>query len=250
MQTYSEFQPTGFDPKGAFLPERQDWLVVPVSQNRDSGPLAESNFASALAMLGGESDNVEVHRFGHWGTGWFEIIIINPNHAPSVKIANEIESSLENYPVLDDEDHSKREHEEYCESWDSWGRRDYEKAIARELFKQYPDGVSEECTDEEIEDVISDLTTEEIDSLRDGAAQKVNWEYQSEDSGVSINIRGLVEKTDFDRLADLAIETVLAQRKARDIRALAKVLGADEATQAKAVAQGLVFVSQIRALMQ
>lgn len=118
MTKYAEFAPTGFDHKGAFLREQQDWLVALVTQTRDSGPLDQSNFASFLAALGGESDTVEVHRFGHWGPGWFEIILIDPQ-SPQVKIAEELEASLENYPVLDEQDFSKREHEEYCESWDS-----------------------------------------------------------------------------------------------------------------------------------
>jgi len=65
MQTYSQYAPTGFDRSRAFLSDRQAWLVVPVSRNRDSNTLAESNFDAALEMLGGESDTVEVHRFGH-----------------------------------------------------------------------------------------------------------------------------------------------------------------------------------------
>lgn len=205
MQTYSKFRPTAFDSAGICLPDRQDWLVLDVSRNRDSGPLAESNFDTALNMLGGESDSVEVHRFGHWGPGWFELILIKPG-TDQVKTGEEIESSLEDYPVLDDEDHSRREYEEYCESWDSWGRCDYVEQITKELFSQYADGVSEEFPDSEIEDAVSELDSEAIDALRDAAAEKVNWEYQSEDSGVRINIRGLVEKTDYDRLADLAIE--------------------------------------------
>ncbi len=76
---YSEFQPTGFDAKGLGLPERQDWVLAPVVQNRDSGCLAKSNFAVVLEDLGGESDTVEVHRFGHWGPGWYEIILCHPS---------------------------------------------------------------------------------------------------------------------------------------------------------------------------
>lgn len=248
MTRYSDFAPTGFDHKGAFLPDRQDWLVAPVTQTRDSGPLAESNFASFLAEVGGESETVEVHRFGHWGPGWFEIILISPN-SPHLKRAEELEASLADYPVLDEQDYSKREHEEYCESWDCWGRKDYTKEIKARLFQEYPNGVSEDCTDDEIDDAISELTTEEIDSLRDAAANKVNWEYQAEDSGVSINIKGLADKTDFDKLADLAIDCVLETRKANDIRKLATILGADDKVKAEAVSQGLVFVSQIKKLI-
>lgn len=118
MKTYAQFQPTGFDRRGAFLPERQDWFVVPVSRNRDSGPLYESNFEAALKKLGGESETVEVHRFGHWGPGWFEIIIVAPG-TKAEKTAQEIEGSLENYPVLDEDDFSAREWESASQGWDN-----------------------------------------------------------------------------------------------------------------------------------
>ena len=118
MTKYSDFAPTCFDPKGYVLDERQDWYVLPVSQTRDSGNLAESNFIAALEILGGERTNiVEVHRFGHWGPGWFEIIIVNPRAGKTMKKALGIESSLADYPVLDESDLSAREWEEMEETW-------------------------------------------------------------------------------------------------------------------------------------
>lgn len=250
MQTYSQFRPTGFDCRGLGLPDQQDWLVLPISQTRDSGPLEQSNFAIALKELGGESETVEIHRFGHWGPGWFEILLIDPKNAKAVKIAEEIESSLESYPVLDENDYSHREYEEFQVSWEFWGRNDYQKALVKKLFSDFPDGVSEDWTDDEIENAFDDLTAQEIDDLKESAAQKVNWEYQSEGSGVSINIKGLVDCTDTDKLADLLIETCERQAKSRDIKKLAKFLGADDNQTAQAIAQGLVFVSQIRALIE
>jgi hypothetical protein len=116
MQHYRDFQPTGFDPKGLALPDQQDWLVVPVSQTRDSGPLDQSNFATAVAMLGGESETVEIHRFGHWGPGWFEIIIVDPK-SPQAATAKDIESAMADYPVLDESDFSEREQNEANEVW-------------------------------------------------------------------------------------------------------------------------------------
>jgi hypothetical protein len=113
---YSEFQPTGFDPCGLGLDNRQDWLVVPVSYTRDSGPLDESNFVTALDMLGGESATCEVHRFGHWGPGWFEIILVHPDREDAVA---EIESRLEDYPLLDEEDYSQKQYDEIMEAWDN-----------------------------------------------------------------------------------------------------------------------------------
>jgi hypothetical protein len=119
MKRYKEFQPTLFDPKGICLEDKQEWFVVPVSQTRDSGCLSRSNFHVALELLGEESETVEVHRFGHWGPGWFEIIIVNPSDLGKVKIAEKIEKSLEEYPVLNDSHFSAMKWEEAAEYWKS-----------------------------------------------------------------------------------------------------------------------------------
>lgn len=133
MKTYSQFRPTPFDVRGLGLENRQDWLVAPVSHNRDSEHLDESNFAAALKALGGESETVEVHRFGHWGPGWFEIIIIDPADESRVKIAEDIEAALEDYPVLDEEDWSRREYESYTDSWQHWAGSDFGRELQRTL---------------------------------------------------------------------------------------------------------------------
>ena len=44
MITYREFRPSGFDVKGLGLDDRQDWLVAPVTVNRDSNCLERSNW--------------------------------------------------------------------------------------------------------------------------------------------------------------------------------------------------------------
>lgn len=126
MQTYKEYRPTGFDPKGLNGESNgiSDFLVIPCGRNRDSRCLEESNFHAALAMLGGESepvsddDNgpVQIHRFGHWACGWFEIILVKPG-TPQAAMAEVIEAKLENYPVLDDDDYSSREFEAAEETW-------------------------------------------------------------------------------------------------------------------------------------
>ena len=117
---YRDYKPTTFDRAGLALDDRQDWIVVPCGRNRDSETLDESNFAAALATLGGESDTCEVHRFGHWACGWFEIIIVAPERAPEVKA---IAARLEDYPLLDEDDHSTREHEAINEAWDALSLR-------------------------------------------------------------------------------------------------------------------------------
>lgn len=117
MQTYSEFRPTGFDCRGLGLPDQQHWLVAPCGTNRDADALTRSNFRCCLKALGGESETVQVHRFGHWGPGWFEIILIDPANSEAVKAAEEMENSLADYPVLDESDYSQEETEEANEVW-------------------------------------------------------------------------------------------------------------------------------------
>lgn len=133
MQTYSEFSPTAFDRPGAFLPDRQDWLVAPVSITRDSGPLSTSNFETLraeLATLDPGNDDHEIHRFGHWGPGWFELILIRPD-TPCAAAAESAESALSEYPVLNDADHSDREWQEIQEAWGYTSMRDRMVILAR-----------------------------------------------------------------------------------------------------------------------
>lgn len=174
MQTYAKYSPTAFDHKGAFLDDRQDWFVVPVGRNRDSGPYAESNFAAALELLGGESDDVEVHHFNHWGPGWLEIIIVRPGSEAQVK-AEDIERRLENYPLLNEEDCFNREYEDFLSSWQSWGADDFRKAVKQHFTMEEKD-----------EDLLDEA---DDDTLRQFFMDHANVAYEMDgDSGVSINI--------------------------------------------------------------
>lgn len=121
-RTYREFQPTGFDSRANFIAydseaidSIQSWLVGP-SRTRDSDCLEESNFAVILKDLGGEGDNVQVHRFGHWACGWYELILIRPE-TPEAASWAEWEGALANYPVASDEDFSEREGVAADETW-------------------------------------------------------------------------------------------------------------------------------------
>jgi len=107
--TYRDWSPTRSDTRGLNLPDRQNWLVVPCLQTRDSDVLERSNHRTALKRLGGEGDQAEVHRFSHWACGWLEIILAHPDLEPTV---TDIHAALEDYPVLDEMDMSELEAEE------------------------------------------------------------------------------------------------------------------------------------------
>ena len=149
MIKYKEFRPTVFDSKGSFLgSKQQEWYVLPIGQNRESTSFDISNFTIALKLLGGERDNIiEVHRFGHWGPGWFEIIIVNHKAGRTLKIAQKIESDLESYPILDESDFSEREVIEANEIWEScysWKERiEYIREYIQQFeFRDYQDMIS------------------------------------------------------------------------------------------------------------
>jgi hypothetical protein len=250
MKPYKNHRPTGFDRAGAFLDEdRQEWLVVNVSRNRDSDCLAESNFQTFLEGLGGESDNVEVHRFGHWACGWYEIILIDAKAEDIVALAQEMEDALENYPVLDEQDLSKRENEAEQESWESWARRDFSSDLKRKVESDW-DGTSEHgYQPEEIDDGFDLLTEENIDCLWSNAADKANWICQHDSGGPSFNIEGVLEHINIDEVVKMIDAHLWKKHVDRDIRKLCSWLGLSNLAD-QAVAMNLVLVSQIRSLNQ
>lgn len=120
MKRYADWKPTQFDTAGLGLEDRQDWFVAPVSRTRDTcDALTLSNFEAVLSLLGGESETVEVHRFSHWGPGWFEIILAAPCHEAAL---HDIQARLEDYPVLNEDRMAELECEQEDEDWQAWGR--------------------------------------------------------------------------------------------------------------------------------
>lgn len=137
LQKFKDFQPTQFDMKGMGSEGQEDWVVLPTTITRDSDVLSESNFETAKKLLDYAGVDYEVHRFGHWGPGWFEIIVVEPTEKGLTQ-AGEIACALENYPVLDSQDFGEREHEAQDENWENWGRDDALRHLTK-LFGLEPD---------------------------------------------------------------------------------------------------------------
>ena len=117
MEKYRDFRPTAFDARGLGCDDQQDWLVCPCSRTRDSGTLEISNWEAMLACLeevDPDGEDFDIHRFGHWGPGWFKIVLVRPGSAAHAE-AERIENHLTNYPLLDDERYSQLEYEELSE---------------------------------------------------------------------------------------------------------------------------------------
>jgi len=128
FERYGDHSPTPFDRNIDI--DRSDWYVMPVYQDRGSECRAQSNFDCFVKELGGESETVEVHRFGHWGHGWYEMIIVNPADEKAMETAYDCAGYLQNASsVLDTADLSRRESEDIDESWDNYGDSEVRKEM-------------------------------------------------------------------------------------------------------------------------
>jgi hypothetical protein len=96
-----------------------DWLIAPCAQNRDSDVTDRCNWDIQLARLDGildEEGSHEVHRFGHWACGWYELCFVKPG-TKAAKLAQEMADALDEYPLLDEDEHSNYESKEADEVW-------------------------------------------------------------------------------------------------------------------------------------
>jgi hypothetical protein len=123
LTTFGKFQPTQFDCEGLGSEGQEDWRVLPCTITRDSDILSESNFAVAQKILDDADVDYAVHRFGHWGPGWFEILVVKPTER-GLTLAGEIVCSLATYPILNEEDYSEREYEAQQENWNNWAQQE------------------------------------------------------------------------------------------------------------------------------
>lgn len=110
--------------------EWPDYYVF-LGQHKDSDALTRSNFRSALERLGGEtgertgdmfepgdeSPMVTVVRESHWAVGWVEWIAVHESNVEAIRLAEEMEAEIEQYPCLDESDWSELEDEECAETW-------------------------------------------------------------------------------------------------------------------------------------
>lgn len=110
--------PSGWDSESNYLGEPLEnfsQLFVVMTRNRDSGLLTNHNWDVALGELRGESENVVIHRFGHWAYGWWEALCVTPEKQAE---GQAIVDRLEDYPLLDEGGFSEKEWEAANKYWD------------------------------------------------------------------------------------------------------------------------------------
>lgn len=108
-----------------------DYYVF-LGRNRDSSALDRANFDAGLKAIGGEladkdkedpNDDgsalslVRIVRENHWAVGWVEWIAIHESAVEQLRIADDIATRLEDYPVVNEDLWSQYEQEEADLVW-------------------------------------------------------------------------------------------------------------------------------------
>jgi len=100
-----------------------EWAIV-YTHNRDSDLLDQSNadaIDKALApFTEGDNPDVRAEHHGHWACGWIDGYAIrvyrNGQITEAFRAYHELAARLADYPILDEEDHSRREYEATLEN--------------------------------------------------------------------------------------------------------------------------------------
>jgi len=136
----------------------QDWALV-YTHNRDSGLLDQSNADAIDAEMKEFGEDAIPQHHGHWAVGWVDGWAIRVRGGEGRKKGEltpafhrwcELQASLEDYPLLDEEDHSRREYEATLENIGTEGREfvmepapeDWDKQVFSWLWDNEQDEVS------------------------------------------------------------------------------------------------------------
>lgn len=131
LDKYEGHRPTSFD--SHICSELDSFYVGPCSQTRDSDTLTRVNFEimTEAVLKVAQHSETEVHRFGHWGPGWYELLLIHPADTAALAEASEIAASLENYGCLNDERWAEVQYDEAANFWDRMNIQDRIDVLAR-----------------------------------------------------------------------------------------------------------------------
>lgn len=182
--------PTAFDSPRNYAGQTDfpDMLCA-YGKNRDSDILRVSNFNAFLSALGGEGENVAIIRIGHWACGWCEYIGVRQG-SPEAGIAEALQEKLEDHPILDEDDLSRCEWEDYAAGWQDYGAKDFARGLKSEI------GLSDLAAD-----YLADHPYE-LQGYFEACIPSGEY-FTPEGSGVSVNIRSALHGAYRDPVAKL-----------------------------------------------
>lgn len=117
LTRYRDWAPTAFDCRGLGEVDVSEWFVAPVMITRDTGPgaLERSNWERLCEIAEAEGIEHTTRTMGHWGPGWFEILLIAPAHAEW--LAGWV-CALADYPIVDESHFSGLERGAMADYWE------------------------------------------------------------------------------------------------------------------------------------
>jgi hypothetical protein len=110
-------KPSNFMWEGPADGSDPDKWALTVGQHRDSGLLDQSNYAVIVKDMEARfPDDVEDFRSSHWAVGWLDQLAVrvfdaNGNITDAFHAIADWKSKLEDYPLADEDDYSRREYE-------------------------------------------------------------------------------------------------------------------------------------------
>jgi hypothetical protein len=139
------------------------WGFAPIGKHRDSDLIDESNFDGVLAELRRVSGkSVQVMHANHWACGWYDYIMVRVTATKTMNRLLELINQLADYPVLDEDDLSRREYECACNAYDAWARYDVSKLVEQEGIKALLNSDGDYDPSEEDEQKVRELVTDAI----------------------------------------------------------------------------------------
>lgn len=152
-------------------------------------PHTASNCRVLLEEFGGSPQCREA--YGSYGS---RSIAIDPRYLSDELLENL--QSLENYPVLDEDDCGALELELQTKAWESWAERDFSRALESRL--------SSLCGNETAEEISESLDSDKLYSLFESLRDEANEYWESQSSADQwIDVERIVERTSSSLLLSL-----------------------------------------------
>jgi hypothetical protein len=130
-------------------PEDGEEFAIVYTNSKGSELIEQSNAAIIAAALEPfeESGDVIPECHNHWACGWIEGFAIRVSRdgelTAAAKTWIELSKRIADYPVLDEDDYYKREHDAQDEAWENWARSEFESAIEKGFEVELSEGVFE-----------------------------------------------------------------------------------------------------------
>lgn len=180
---WQKFEAFGWHDK----PDNANEFAIVYTHNRDSDSVTRANANSIAAELAPfiESGDAIAEHHGHCLVGWVDGFALR---GAAIGAYNAILERLESYSVLDDEELAKVENEDEAQAWEGCYRREFEQAIEKRAETE----IGAHC--------VITFQPDELDTLWEGARQKLNWCWQHSGEGPKANIVAAVELVELDSL--------------------------------------------------